>query len=208
MYFNEKEDTNIDKEFKREFNFADFIREHLKLIIVLFIVLLLLIVIAFIYIKAKNRPNYYITLNGGNEITVYQGVNYTDPGYKAYDSKRNDLSSSVRVTGQVKTDVVGKYIITYTVGKKSVNRVVNVVKKPQIATVIHLTGELTITIGVGTKYVEPGYKAIDAIDGDITSKVEVTNNINESKPGIYRVIYNVKNSEGVTTTVSRTVTVK
>ena len=42
MYFNEKEDTNIDKEFKKEFNFADFLREHLKLLIIIGIVLLLI----------------------------------------------------------------------------------------------------------------------------------------------------------------------
>lgn len=208
MYFNEKEDTNIDKEFKKEFNFADFLREHLKLIIILGIVLLLLIVILFVVIKAKNRTEYFINLNGGEEITVYQGINYTDPGYSAYDNHRNNLTNAVKVNGQVKTDVIGKYTITYTIGNKSINRVVNVIEKPAIATIIHLNGDLNVSINVGSKYTDPGYNAVDAKDGDLTSKVQVTNNVDENKIGIYRIIYSVVNSDGVTTTVSRTVTVK
>ena len=208
MYFNEKEDTNIDKEFKKEFNLGDFLREHIKGIIIFVIVLLLLIVILFVFLKARNKTEYAISLNGGNEITVYQGVNYTDPGYRAYDNHHNDLTSSVKVNGQVKTDVVGKYTITYTVGNKSVNRVVNVIEKPQVATVIHLKGDINMTIGVGVTYEEPGYSVVDAKDGNLADKVEVTNNVDTSKPGIYRVIYSVVNSDGVTTTVARTVTVK
>ena len=208
MYFNEKEDTNIDKEFKREFNFGDFLRENLKKIIIIGIILLLLIVVLFIFLKSRGSNSYGIKLYGGNEITVYQGITFTDPGYVAYDKKGNNISNQVKVKGSVEINVVGRYTITYSVDDKSVNRIVNVVEKPQIVTVIHLTGDLNVSMNVGSEYKEPGYSAIDAKDGDITSKVEVTNNIDASKAGIYRVTYSVVNSDGVTTTVSRTVTVK
>ncbi len=40
----------------------------------------------------KNRKTYYITLEGANEMTIYQGAVYNEPGYRAYDNKNNDLS--------------------------------------------------------------------------------------------------------------------
>ena len=63
-------------------------------------------------------------------------------------------------------------------------------------------------IPVGTTYEEPGYTAIDSIDNDLTSSVKVTNNVDTSTPGVYRIIYSVTNSAGVTITKTRTVIVK
>ena len=51
-------------------------------------------------------------------------------------------------------------------------------------------------------------RAIDSIDNDLTSSVKVTNNVDTSTPGVYRIIYSVTNSAGVTITKTRTVIVK
>ena len=48
-----------------------------------------------------------------------------------------------------------------------------------------------ITTQINTKIEEPGYIAKDNIDGDITSKVIITNNIDTTKPGIYYINYEV-----------------
>ena len=208
MYFNEKEDTNIDKEFKHEFNFADFLREHLKMFIAIGIGRVLLLIILFVVVKYMGMSKYSLNLNGGNEITVYQGIDYTDPGYVAYDKNHRNVSSQVRVNGRVQTDVVGQYKITYTIGNKSITRTVNVVDRPDVVTMIYLQGDLNMSMNVGSEFTEPGYRAADAKDGDLTEKVTVTNNVDASKAGIYRVTYSVVNSDGVTTSVSRTVTVK
>ncbi len=42
------------------------------------------------------------------------------------------------------------------------------------------------------KYVEPGFSAIDNLDGNITNKVKVTNNVMVTKKGEYEIIYEVK----------------
>lgn len=62
---------------------------------------------------------------------------------------------------------------------------------------ISLKGDKIITINAGEKYKESGFKAIDSVDGDITSNVKISNNINYKLPGTYEIIYKVKNSSGV-----------
>jgi hypothetical protein len=59
---------------------------------------------------------------------------------------------------------------------------------------------------VGTPWVDPGYSASDAVDGDITSKVVITipgSNLNipdVNTPGVYELDYNVSNSQGIMAT--------
>ena len=62
-------------------------------------------------------------------------------------------------------------------------------------------------ISLYCKYNEFGYEALDNYDGDITSKVEITNNINLSEPGVYDVIYSVTDSSGNKASVTRKVSV-
>ena len=64
---------------------------------------------------------------------------------------------------------------------------------------IILKGNKIITINIGEKYKDSGFKAIDSIDGDITSKVNVSSNINYKSPGTYEIVYEVKNSSGIKT---------
>lgn len=53
-----------------------------------------------------------------------------------------------------------------------------------------------------------GVKATDKLDGDITSKIKVTGNLDMQKPGSYVLTYAVTNSKGKTASQQRTVTVK
>lgn len=52
-------------------------------------------------------------------------------------------------------------------------------------------------------YEEPGYQALDSVDGDITNQVKVTKNINYQVAGTYEIVYSVTNSRGETIQVSR-----
>ena len=63
-------------------------------------------------------------------------------------------------------------------------------------------------ISKGDKYKEPGYVAIDDIDGNITNKVNISGSVNYNKEGTYKLVYYVVNSTGITTTIERTVNVK
>ena len=53
-----------------------------------------------------------ITINGDNPATVELGNNYNDAGATAVDSNGNSLN--VSSTGNVNTNIVGTYTITYT----------------------------------------------------------------------------------------------
>jgi len=115
MYFNdEKNSTNIDDEFNEEkkvnFNLEYFLNNK-KIIIIGGIILLLILIL--IFILFSNKKEYYLTLLGSEDMIIYQNTSYIDEGYKAYDNKRNDYSNEVIVEGQVNTDIVGEYIITY-----------------------------------------------------------------------------------------------
>lgn len=71
--------------------------------------------------------------------------------------------------------------------------------------VISLDGG-TVILATGSSYVEPGYSA--TLNGeDVTSQVEVKNNIDNTTPGQYKVSYSAMNSDGFSATSSRDVIV-
>ena len=75
------------------------------------------------------------------------------------------------------------------------------------APVITLIGEPFIVAEAGTPFVDPGAMAIDPVEGDLTSVIHVSTDINELVPGLYTFIYNVQNSSDKTATKTRVVKV-
>lgn len=61
---------------------------------------------------------------------------------------------------------------------------------------ITLLGGQEICIETGSTYDDGGATAFDDMDGDITSTIVVTNEVNTSIPGEYKVTYNVTDSNG------------
>lgn len=81
-------------------------------------------------------------------------------------------------------------------------------KKDATTPTITLTGG-EVTMNLGDVFTDPGYKATDATDGDITSSVVVTGLPNVDQVDAYTVKYNVKNKALVAAAeVTRTVKVK
>lgn len=114
-----------------------------------------------------------------------------DINYSAYDNYDKDITSLVK-----KNIVENKLVLevfdssnNYSSLEIPIEYVDN--EKP----IITLT-EGTIYLLKGEKYKEPGYKAIDNCLGNITDKVEVTNNINKDKVGNYTVTYTVSDDMG------------
>lgn len=73
---------------------------------------------------------------------------------------------------------------------------------------LELIGNNIINIKMNETYIEPGYKASDSIDGDITGKVKITNNIDYNTPGTYEIIYEVVNSSNKKVSIKRFVNVE
>lgn len=54
---------------------------------------------------------------------------------------------------------------------------------------LHLKGKLMIKVEVGSKYVEPGFKATSDLNGDISEKVVVTGKVDTNTIGTYEITY-------------------
>ncbi len=134
-----------------------------------------------------------ITVLGNNPATVELGSTYTDAGATA------DGGETVTTSGTVDTNTVGVYTITYTATDSSGNqgtatRTVNVVDTT--APVITVLGNNPVNIQVGSVYNDAGASATDTLDGDLTSTINVVNNVDANTVGTYTVTYDVTDSTG------------
>ncbi len=71
--------------------------------------------------------------------------------------------------------------------------------------VLTLNGALSSTILIGDPYSDPGATAMDARDGDLTSRIEVEGSVNNLQSGTYVITYTVDDFAGNTSSASRTV---
>lgn len=145
-----------------------------------------------------------ITLKYTNGSITLPGHEYVEEGFVAEDNYDGDI------TNKVQRQVVGDRVI-YTVEDSSGN--ITVVERTihyedEVPPVLTLLGDSTITIQAGGKFTEPGYTATDNADGDITSKVTVSDNHSIYKAGTYTITYTVTDTFGNTTTATRTLVVK
>ncbi len=228
-------------------------------------------------IETKITINF--SLKGNKEISIARGSTYTDPGFKAIGSDGKDYSDNVTVSGNVDTNKVGRYIITYTLSvpnnNKKLTRTVNVVNKdvpvtsiktskdnysievgelvvikatvePKNATnknlkwsssnnnivkvsngriqgvnkgtaniiikdssgkvsktvkvtvkekvtiTFALKGNKNITLTVGTRFTDPGFKATGSDGKDYSSNVSISGNVDTNKVGKYTLTYKLK----------------
>ncbi len=113
------------------------------------------------------------------------------------------ISTREGVTGGYYLWVLAKDVLA----NKKISRS-NVFNLDNIAPAITILGDNPVNITVGDTYVDAGATAIDNIDGDITSEISVTTNLNVNVAGTYTVTYNVSdNALNEATEVIRTVNV-
>ena len=211
MYFNNKNNTNIDDEFDNDnilSNILKFLSRY-KIIIIISIFLIVVLVLMFIVFSNRKVSNYLI-LNGEEIVTIYQGGDYIEAGYNGYNSKNVDLTSDVTIETNLNKDVIGEYEIVYKLGDIVKTRIVKVIDKPKDYTFIYLTtvnNNVDIYLQRGVEYKEPGYQVFSTTSSDLTSKVKVSGNVDTSKRGTYKLIYSVVDNSGVTISVSRKVIV-
>ena len=172
-----------------------------KVLLKIFIILIILSAIGVggyfyydkVYLEKKAKP--VISLIGDKSITLKLEDEYKELGAKA-KYRDNDVTKNIKISGNVDNTKIGTYKITYEISaknkKKSITREVNVID--DIAPEITLKGNKEETLLIGKEYNDAGCSAIDNYDGDITDKVEVTNNIDINNPGDYEVKYVVVDS--------------
>ena len=111
-----------------------------------------------------------------------------------------DISKSIEITGMIITGTPGVYTLTFNVKDKSGNAAASVVRTvrvvDEVAPVITLKGEQSVTIKVGENYEDAGATAHDDVDGDISKSIEITGMIITGTPGVYTITFNVKDKSG------------
>ena len=162
-----------------------------------------------ITVVADNKP----VISGAEDTEVLKGVKFSPlEGVTARDEEDGDLTTKIQVEGSVNYNVVGTYTVTYTVKDKdnnvtTVTRTVTVVANDTDAPL--LTGTSPKAIIVGDTQFNPldNVSANDAIDGDVTSKIVVTGEVNVWKLGEYQIKYEVSDEAGNKAETTRTITV-
>ena len=163
------------------------------------LVLVIIVLIASIKLIKSFRTPFSISFKA-NSIEYGEEFNkdiITKLTYKGKDIKEEAIIEFIG-------DKIGKNDLTITYKDKKYTVKFNVTDtKPPI---IELKGGNTI-VELNGKYIELGYTATDNYDGDLTSKVEIKNNVDTSKVGDYIVQYKVYDSSKNEFSIERKVTV-
>ena len=136
-----------------------------------------------------------ISLTGETVAVTAYGLNYVDPGVTARDLIDGDVSDRVEVMSYLDTTRLGTYEIHYSATDKSGNlgepitRVV--VVEDLVPPVIELIGGSKVIAVEGSIYADLGAIATDDLDGDVTEFLEITSDVDTSKPGRYTVRFNL-----------------
>ena len=178
-------------------------------VIVIFILLLVGVPCSFLlYYKYHGLSSELtIKLKGSKNVTIEVGGEYKEAGATA-KYKDIDISKDVKVVGKINEKKLGNYTLKYKIKYKKISK--EVVRKikiiDKISPVITLEGD-EINIIVGNEFNDPGYKATDNYDGDITDKVVVDSGIDINTIGEYTVTYKVEDSSKNSVEITRKVNV-
>ena len=139
-----------------------------------------------------------ITLIGDATITHEAATVYTDEGATWTDTL--DGAGTVTASGTVDVSTVGSYTLTYDFTDAAGNTAVQVSRTVNVVDttipVISLYGDHNVSHPVWTPYVDAGATAFDSLEGNLSSSVVSTSNVDEGVPGRYVITYNVQDSEG------------
>lgn len=149
--------------------------------------------------KASNQAPVITASN--QQIKQNQVINLKDY-VKAVDEEDKDITYKVVISGEVNTKNPGKYEIVYTVtdsGNLTVSKkVIFEVIEDKVPVIEASDKEVRLNAKFNEKQ---GVKVIDTEDGDITDKIKVIeNNVDTTKVGEYKVIYQVTDSFNHTVT--------
>lgn len=146
-----------------------------------------------------------ITVAGDASSEIDLNSSFTDPVATSDDS-----NVTVTKSGEVKTDTVGAYELTYSAVDASGNIASDVVHVVTVTNttppVLTLDGASEVIVAHGSTYTDAGATALDAAEGALIP--EVISNVNTGVVGDYSVTYNASDAAGnAATAVSRTVKV-
>lgn len=141
----------------------------------------------------------------GGEIGYYSpGYTYVETGFAATDLYDGDLTEQV-VRTETATDVT--YSVTDSYGNTS-TMVRTLECKDIVPPTIELTNGESIIVAYGSTFTDPGFIALDDVDGDISASVMVEGTIDTSIYNKQVLTYTVTDSSGNTTQILRHITIQ
>lgn len=164
-----------------------------------------------------------IELKGTNPYCIVVGQKYKEPGAIATDNIDGNITNRIKVdSSDVTGERTGNFRVTYEVSDTFGHRAIAyrsvmvrtscpdptsaeapVNTRPQI----QLIGGTSVTINMNEEYQDRGATAWDKEDGALPV-VLISNTVNTSRAGIYEVVYKATDSQGLSSTAKRIVTVK
>ncbi len=160
-------------------------------------------------VNVEDESGPEITLNGDDFVLVDNIADYVEQGATAFDVGENADIDDITVDIEQENDYT--WFVTYTAYDDLGNEgtvVREVQLRDYVAPEIALNGDETMTVDQYTDFVDPGARATDNRDGDISGSVTSSGNVDVYRAGTYTVSYSVTDSSGNETTVYRTVNVE
>ncbi|MBI1185394.1 DUF5011 domain-containing protein [bacterium] len=147
----------------------------------------------------ETRP--VISLLGPQTVFAEVGYSYVDSGATAWDNIDGNITSKIVTTSNVDTAKAGDYEVTFNVSDAAGNKALEVRRKvvmlpDQTLPTITLQGANPMDLEVFSHFVDPGAKAFDNLDGDISNNIVVKVNIDTARLGQYEVIYSAVDNAG------------
>lgn len=181
-------------------------------------IMALLICIAWLMIKNDSYIEFVVMEDGivleeDARLEINYGVDEDIPNITALYketifNKKGTVLADVEVIGEYRKDVLGEYPVIlraeYNDFVQELDVVISV--RDTMSPVITLEGETSMTLMAGDAYVEPGFRAIDNYDGDITDQVVVQGTVRAN--GRSYLTYEITDSNGNTSKEERCVTVE
>ena len=124
-------------------------------------------------------------------------------GVTATDNVDGDITGSIVFSGDVNTNVLGSYEITYDVTDSSGNpaiqktrtyRVLQVDNEPPVIIVNPIS--IDIEVGSDPPNLLAGVSATDNLDGNLTNSISISGSVNVNAVNVYLIQYNVSDAAG------------
>lgn len=152
-----------------------------------------------VYVKDLQKPA--IILSGAKEIYVCPGEKFLEDDYQAKDNYDGDLTKKVKVTekkGEILYKVKDSHGNSTTLKRK-------IFYEDIVRPTITLKGSSHVLISLSSKYQEEGYEVSDNCSTNLHDKVEIVDDINYEKVGVYHITYKVVDQAGNFSEVTREV---
>lgn len=185
----------------------NFVKDKKKIIIVFIIVIIIVLLILFRKNTSFNDSDEVkLSLFGLSNITLNYGEEYVEPGFYAINSSGKIITDEVVVYNGVNVYEPGIYKITYKLGSKTIERIVEVLEKEETTFNLTLVGLDVVTLNINDKYNELGFIATDSKGNSLNDQVVVSGIVDTTKEGSYKLVYSL-NVGGVKKEVERVINV-